>query len=63
MSENEVKITVRPNGPFRVEGPCKLLDADGKECRSARRWSRAPDSKSHNTGFRLVYGPTILTPN
>src|ERR1700743_184607 len=31
MSENEVTITVRPNGPFRVEGPCKLLDADGKE--------------------------------
>jgi CDGSH-type Zn-finger protein len=31
MSENEVTITVRPNGPYRVEGPCKLLDADGKE--------------------------------
>ncbi len=27
----EVKITVRPNGPFRVEGPIKLIDADGKE--------------------------------
>ena len=27
----EVKITVRPNGPFRVEGPVRLIDADGKE--------------------------------
>lgn len=31
MSENEVKITVRPNGPYRVEGLCKLVDADGNE--------------------------------
>ncbi len=31
MSETEVKITVRPNGPFRVEGPIKLVDADGRE--------------------------------
>ena len=31
---SEVKITVRPNGPFRVEAPegaVKLVDADGKE--------------------------------
>jgi CDGSH-type Zn-finger protein len=27
----EVKITVRPNGPYRVEGPVKLVDADGNE--------------------------------
>jgi len=26
---NEVKITVRPNGPYRVEGTVKLLDANG----------------------------------
>ena len=26
---NEVKITVRPNGPYRVEGSIKLLDANG----------------------------------
>jgi CDGSH-type Zn-finger protein len=26
-----VKITVRPNGPFRVEGPISLVDANGKE--------------------------------
>lgn len=31
MPETEVKITVRPNGPFRVEGPIKLVDADGRE--------------------------------
>lgn len=26
---NEVKITVRPNGPYRVEGSIKLMDANG----------------------------------
>ena len=31
MPEAEVKITVRPNGPFRVEGPIKLVDAEGRE--------------------------------
>jgi len=28
---DEVKITVRPNGPYRVEGPVKLVDAEGRE--------------------------------
>jgi CDGSH-type Zn-finger protein len=28
---SEVTITVRPNGPFRVEGPVKLVDADGQQ--------------------------------
>jgi CDGSH-type Zn-finger protein len=27
----ETKITVKPNGPYRVEGPVKLMDADGRE--------------------------------
>ena len=27
----EVKITVKPNGPYRVEGPVKLVDAEGRE--------------------------------
>ncbi len=27
----DVTITVRPNGPFRVEGPIKLMDANGAE--------------------------------
>ncbi len=34
MAENEppaVTITVRPNGPLRVEGPVKLINTDGKE--------------------------------
>lgn len=33
MSENDVKITVRPNGPLRVEvvGTIKLLDSNGNE--------------------------------
>ena len=26
-----VKITVRPNGPFRVEGPIALVDVNGNE--------------------------------
>ena len=25
----EVKITVRPNGPYRIEGPVTLEDVDG----------------------------------
>ncbi|MCL2660032.1 MAG: CDGSH iron-sulfur domain-containing protein [Acidobacteriaceae bacterium] len=31
MSDEAVKITVRPNGPLHVEGPIKLVDANGKE--------------------------------
>jgi len=27
---SEVTITVRPNGPFRVEGPVKLVDVNGQ---------------------------------
>ena len=26
-----VKITMRPNGPFRVEGPISLVDVNGQE--------------------------------
>ena len=28
---SETKISVRDDGPFLVEGPFKLVDADGKE--------------------------------
>ena len=28
---SEVKITVKPNGPYRVEGPVKLVDIEGRE--------------------------------
>jgi len=31
MAEGEVTITVRPNGPFRVEGPIKLINTDGQQ--------------------------------
>lgn len=31
MADEKVTITVRPNGPFRVEGPVKLQDHEGKE--------------------------------
>ncbi len=27
----DVRITVRPNGPYRVEGPVTLVDAEGRE--------------------------------
>jgi CDGSH-type Zn-finger protein len=27
----DVKITVRPNGPYRVEGPVTVVDAEGNE--------------------------------
>lgn len=27
----EVTITIRNNGPYRVEGPIRLVDADGNE--------------------------------
>jgi CDGSH-type Zn-finger protein len=31
MAETEVTITTKPNGPFRVEGPIRLIDVDGTE--------------------------------
>lgn len=31
MSDTAVKISTKPNGPFRVEGPITLIDVDGKE--------------------------------
>lgn len=31
MADEPVRITVRPNGPLRVEGHIILTDADGKE--------------------------------
>jgi CDGSH-type Zn-finger protein len=31
MAEGEVTITVRPNGPLRVEGPIKLINTDGTQ--------------------------------
>lgn len=31
QQEPQVTITVRNNGPYRVEGPVRLVDADGNE--------------------------------
>ncbi len=31
MPDEEVRILVRLNGPYRVYGPFKLVDADGNE--------------------------------
>lgn len=31
MAENPVTIIMRPKGPYRVEGPITLIDAEGKE--------------------------------
>ena len=31
MSDTAVTITAKPKGPFRVEGPITLIDADGSE--------------------------------
>ena len=31
MADSPVTITVRPNGPYRVEGPIRLVDANGQE--------------------------------
>ncbi|MHB1021221.1 MAG: CDGSH iron-sulfur domain-containing protein [Acidobacteriaceae bacterium] len=69
MSENEVKITVRPNGPFRVEGAVKLVDAEGKEwdltgkpgislCRCGASEKRPFCDGSHNKiGFQCAASP------
>ena len=31
MSDEIVEIKVRENGPYRVKGPVRLIDADGNE--------------------------------
>ncbi len=68
---DEVTITVRPNGPYRVEGPVKLVDADGNHfevpasgvmtlCRCGHS-NRKPfcDSTHRTIGFDA---PTRVTP-
>jgi CDGSH-type Zn-finger protein len=68
MSE-PVKITVRPNGPLRVEGAIVLVDADGKEwdltgkpavslCRCGASERRPFCDGSHNRiGFQCAATP------
>ncbi len=57
MAEGEVTITVRPNGPFRVEGPIKLVDTDGKVMDLAWQTRRLPLS------LRSIDQQTILRRN
>ena len=73
MSDEAVKITVRPNGPLRVEGPIVLKDADGKEwdltgkpaislCRCGHSEKRPFCDGSHNRiGFQCAATPGNLT--
>jgi len=73
MSEQAVKITVRPNGPLRVEGPIVLTDADGKEwdltgkpavslCRCGASEKRPFCDGAHNrVGFQCQASPGNLT--
>ena len=68
MSES-VKITVRPNGPLRVEGPISLVDADGRAwdltgkpaislCRCGASANRPFCDGSHKTvGFACTATP------
>jgi CDGSH-type Zn-finger protein len=72
MSE-PVKITVRPNGPLRVEGAIVLTDADGKQwdltgkpavslCRCGASEKRPFCDGSHNRiGFQCAASPALLT--
>jgi CDGSH-type Zn-finger protein len=71
MSE-PVKIIVRPNGPFRVEGPISLVDADGKQwdltgkpavslCRCGASEKRPFCDGSHNKiGFQCAATPPVV---
>jgi CDGSH-type Zn-finger protein len=72
MSEEAVKITVRPNGPLRVEGHIILKDADGKEwdltgkpaislCRCGASEKRPFCDGSHNrVGFQCAASPNAV---
>ena len=66
---SEVKITVRPNGPLRIEGAVKLADADGNEwdvaskpafslCRCGASANKPFCDGAHNKiGFQSVESP------
>ena len=68
----EVTITVRPNGPFRVEGAIKLVDAQGNAwnlegkpaislCRCGASANRPFCDGSHNkVGFQSSDTPVAL---
>lgn len=66
---SDVKITVRPNGPYRVEGVVKLVDAEGREwdltgkpafslCRCGQSAKRPFCDGTHNQcGFQAAETP------
>ena len=68
-----VKITVKPNGPLRVEGSIILTDADGKQwdltdkpafslCRCGASENRPFCDGSHKrVGFQCMASPGIMT--
>jgi len=68
-----VKITVRPNGPLRVEGAIHLVDADGQSwdltgkpavslCRCGASEKRPFCDGAHNrVGFKCAATPGNLT--
>ena len=72
MSDEAVKVTVRRNGPLRVEGAIVLVDADGKEwdltgkpaislCRCGASANRPFCDGSHNRiGFQCSASPELL---
>ena len=74
MPEQEaVKITVRPNGPLRIEGHIQLVDADGAAwdltgkpavslCRCGLSKKRPFCDGSHNAaGWQCMASPGNLT--
>ncbi len=74
MAEQEpVKITVRPNGPLRIEGAVHLVDADGAAwdltgkpavslCRCGLSKKRPFCDGSHNAaGWQCMASPGNLT--
>jgi CDGSH-type Zn-finger protein len=68
-----VKITVRPNGPFRVEGPIELVDVNGNAwdltgkpaislCRCGLSAKRPFCDGSHKNGWQCEATPIPVEP-
>ncbi|MCL6548381.1 MAG: CDGSH iron-sulfur domain-containing protein [Alicyclobacillus sp.] len=47
----DVVITVRDNGPYRIEGPVKLVDAEGNEFEHKDKFSLCRCGHSQNKPF------------
>jgi CDGSH-type Zn-finger protein len=71
---SEVKVTVRPNGPLRIEGDVNLVDAEGRPfglggraafslCRCGHSADKPFCDGSHNkVGFQSVCAARDLPP-